>query len=310
MVDEVSARLGDQPAGAWDHLIVELQALRRSAGDPSFAEIARRISEHRTAQGVPEHAARIARSSVHDAFRLGRTRINLPLVREIVTALGADPSVVSEWVAPAPQPEPEPEPVPAPPGWQVVALMAACVALNIFGRLFVDLLHLPIYLDMVGTAIAAIALGPWRGALVGGTTNLVGVLISGLVSIPFALVNIVGALVWGYGVRRFGFGRTLPRFFVLNLIVAVCCTLVAVPILMALGGSVHQGQDLITDSFQEFSNTLLVAVGLANTLTSLADKVLTGFVALVVISALPLSMRAGLDLVLTGPEPDRPSGRP
>src|SRR5690606_987196 len=94
----------------------------------------------------------------------------------------------------------------------VLLLMAGCVAINFVGREFVDLLHLPLYLDMVGTAIAAMALGPWRGAAVGATTNLVGVIGSGWVSLPFMLVNVVGALAWGYGVRRWDLGRTLLRF--------------------------------------------------------------------------------------------------
>src|SRR5690606_28147164 len=77
------------------------------------------------------------------------------------------------------------------------ALMLGCVAVNLLGREFVDLLNLPVYLDMVGTALAAIVLGPWRGAAVGATTNLAGLFISGIASAPFAVVNVVGALVWG-----------------------------------------------------------------------------------------------------------------
>lgn len=285
-------------SGPWDHLVGELHALRRAAGDPSYAEIARRITEQRTEQGLPEHASRIARSSVHDAFRLGRTRVNLPLVREIAAALGADPGAVEGWINPSLRPDPTPEPVAAPSQRQVALLMVGCLGLNLIGRVVVDTLHLPVYFDMVGTAVVAIVVGPWRGALVGGATNLIGV-VGALVSLPFALVNIVGALVWGYGIRRLGLGRTLPRFFALNLLVALSCSLIAVPILMIQGGSVDQGQDLITQTFAELTDEMWVAVGLSNLVTSTADKVITGFVALVIISALPLTLRSRVDLVLT-----------
>ena len=125
---------------------------------------------------------------------------------------------------------------------------------------------------------------------------------SGVASIPFALVNIAGALAWGYGVRRFGFARTLPRFFVLNLIVAVVCTLIAVPILVLMfGGTTGHGQDTITDMFFALTHTLFVAVGFSNMLISLAEKVLSGFMALVAVSALPASMRTGLPLVSAPP---------
>lgn len=317
-------RTTSQPptGGRWDPLIEELRTLRRQADEPSYAEMTRRLIDQRLAEGMDEHAARIAKSSVHDAFRLGRSRINLPLVREFARVLGADPSVVDQWVAacspdaptraphPAPDPAPDPEVAPAEPSppptvaavaatKQVVVLLVACVALNLVGREFVDFFRFPIYLDMVGTAIAAIALGPWRGAGVGLTTNLIGAIGSGWVSIPFALVNIVGALVWGYGVRAWGMGRTLARFFVLNLMAAFACTVVAVPILVTVVGDRLDADQftirlLVEDALGNFAG----AVAFSNLMTSSADKLISGFFALVVISALPVALRTGLPLVL------------
>lgn len=306
----MSTQQGDsdaRPVGRWDLVIDELHALRRAAGDPSFAEMTRRLIQQRMAEGQDEHAARIAKSSVHDAFRLGRSRLNIPLTRELVRMLGGDPALLDEWLArsdapPAPSSPPSVESPPArvgpPPLAHVLVLGVACVLLNLLGRVFVDVLHLPLYLDMVGTAIAAIALGPWRGAAVGATTNVVGVIGSGMVSLPFALVNVAGALVWGYGVRRLALGRTLPRFFTLNLMVATVCTVVALPILAAYGETVGHGQDLITGSFRELTDRLVVALGASNLLTSLGDKLIAGFVALVAISALPLDLRSQVCLPL------------
>ncbi len=105
------------------------------------------------------------------------------------------------------------------PPRRALLLLVVCVVVNLLGRSLVELLHLPVHLDMVGTAIAALALGPWRGAAVGLATNLLGVAESGPVSVPFALVNVAGALVWGYGARRWGLGRSLPRFLGLNVLV-------------------------------------------------------------------------------------------
>ncbi|WP_341928069.1 hypothetical protein [Nocardioides psychrotolerans] len=302
----------------WDHLALELQTLRTRAGDPSFAEIARRVSEQRLARGASEHAARVARTTVYDAFRTGRARVNLELVRDIGTALGGSDADVDGWIARCRHPQPpeqssapEPQPVESsvvPPAGvrEAVLLMAACLAANLLGRTFVDFLHLPIHLDMVGTAIAAIALGPWRGAAVGASTNVVGALLSGPASIPFAIVNVAGALAWGYGVRRFGLGRTLPRFLALNVMVAALCTLLAVPILVGLyGGSAGNGQDTITTTFLALTHQLTVSVGFSNLLVSLADKLFSGFVALVVISTLPAGLRLGSRLVLSAPPPTR-----
>ncbi|MDN4173200.1 hypothetical protein QWY28_09625 [Nocardioides sp. SOB77] len=308
--------------GRWDRFAEELQVLRRAAGEPSFAEIARRVADQRAAAGVDEHAARVARTTVYDAFRTGRARVNVPLVREIVVALDADPALVDAWLAapvervgavPPVQPVEPVEPVAEPaaegrvPRRTALLLLAAFVVANVLGRTFVDLFDLPIYLDMVGTAAAALALGPWYGVAVAVVTNLAGVVPSGVASIPFVLVNVAGALVWGYGVRRWGMGRTLLRFFSLNLVVAAACSLVAVPILLAMfGGSTGHGEDLIVDTFLDVTGSSVVAIAVGNLLVSLADKVISGFAALVAVSGLPPRLRAGVPLPLTptpaGPE--------
>lgn len=291
---------------AWDGLTQRLQAYRKSVGNPSYATIAARISDQRIVAGMNEHAARVPRSTVYDSFRVGRARPNFDFVREIGAALGADVEQVNTWITDCHHHEtnehPPPQPVEPAPVRQVLLLMAVCVGFNMFGRLVVDWLHLPIYLDMWGTAIAALALGPWRGAFVGGVTNVIGAIGSGWVSLPFAVVNIAGALVWGYGARRYNMTRTLPRYLLLNVLVAVACTLIAVPILvLVFDGSVGQGQDTITQTFLDLTHRLTAAVGLSNMLTSLIDKVLSGFVALVAVTALPMALRHDLKMFAVVP---------
>ncbi|HEY0950781.1 hypothetical protein [Nocardioides sp.] len=306
-------------SGRWDGLIAHLHELRDGAGCPSYAALARLITDQRIADGQDVYGARIARSSVHDAFRYGRTRINVDLTKELVRALGADPALVDRWVEEATRvrraptaeaPTPGPAPVAGPGPGAVALLLLGCLALNLAGREFVDFFELPVYLDMVGTAIAAIALGPWRGAALGATTNLVGVLGSGWVSVPFGLVNVVGALVWGYGVRRWRLGRTLPRFFALNVLAALACSVFAVPIIVAVfGHDLRTGHDVITHLVDDSIDTFLLALGFSNALTSMADKLISGFVALVVVSALPAALRRDLDLVAVSPPPTGEAAR-
>ena len=71
----------------------------RAVGDPSYAEIVRRISDQRVAQGIPTHGARVARTTVYDTFRTERSRVNLAFVREIAHALGGEDAQVDEWIA-------------------------------------------------------------------------------------------------------------------------------------------------------------------------------------------------------------------
>ncbi|GAB3249446.1 hypothetical protein GCM10027425_06300 [Alteromonas gracilis] len=287
-----------EPVGPWDRVARELTALRLRAGNPSFEQVTRQVTAARIEAGASEHSARVARSTVYDCFRSGRARLNLVLVREIAAVLGAGDAEVDRWLAPQPEPAPASSvpvapPTPSPavpvvgpvPARIAVAVVAVGVLVGVLGREFQELLGLPIYLDMIGTAVSALALGPWWGALTGLLTNVSGIAVSGPASLPFALVNIAGALVWGYGVRR-GWGRTLLRFLALNVAVAVVCSAIAIAILLGLyGGSTGHAQDTLVANFDRFL-PLEAAVALGNLFVSVADKVISGFVALALVAAI------------------------
>src|SRR5699024_4231628 len=113
----------------------------------------------------------------------------------------------------------------------VLGVMIACVIVDGVGHALVGTLHLALYLDMIGTAVSAIVLGPWYGVAVAVLGTATGTLIHGTMALPFALVNVAGALAWGYGARRRGTSFSFASFFTLNIHVALVCTLVAVPIL-------------------------------------------------------------------------------
>ncbi|MCW5879039.1 MAG: hypothetical protein KIS80_09275 [Anaerolineales bacterium] len=178
----------------------------------------------------------------------------------------------------------------------VVALVPVAAALNIVGGTIRSALQLPIFLDMIGTAVTAIVLGPWWGALVGAITNIVNSFLSGPISLPFAVVNVVGALVWGYG-HRWGWGKTNVGFFLLNILVAFLCSVTAVPIYVFIfGGATGHFSDVMTAAFLAMGQNLIVSVFSSNILVSLADKIISGYVALAIIEALPANLTQNLML--------------
>lgn len=317
-----------QPAGdSLDAIVLDLQQLRLTSGDVSYAQIAIRIAERRREYGANEAAARIARSTVFDAFREGRQRINPDLIAEIVLALGENEAAAETWrtrcitaqgverqrVKPltpasavgAAVDEPS-RPAQADPPINaekhhrlrtalIIAVIVSCVGINIFGNTVTAKFGLPVFLDMIGTAIASIALGPWYGVLVGLSTNLFATVAGSPVSLAFSLVNIAGALVWGYGYHRFGMGRTHLKFFLLNVIAGVTCTIVAAPITVLLfDGSVTHASNTTTESLVALGHGVWAAVFSANLLSSLADKLISGYLALAaarVLAPLHLSSR-------------------
>jgi energy-coupling factor transport system substrate-specific component len=184
----------------------------------------------------------------------------------------------------------------------VVALVPAAAALNIVGGYINNALHLPIFLDMIGTCVAAIVLGPWWGALVGVITNVGGSFFTGPIGIPFALANVAGALVWGYGVRSWGMGRNQVTYFLLNILVALAVSAAAAPIVIfVFGGATGHSSDALTAAFAQAGRDLVTAVFASNVIVSLADKIIAGYIGLAIIAALPANLTAGLTLPAQSP---------
>jgi energy-coupling factor transport system substrate-specific component len=178
----------------------------------------------------------------------------------------------------------------------VVAVIPVAAALNIVGGYINTVLKLPIFLDMIGTMVTAVILGPWWGALVGAITNIVNSFISGPISLPFAVVNVVGALVWGYA-NMWGWMKKSWSFFLVNVLVATVCSIFAVPIYVFIfGGATGHFADVMTAAFLAMGQNLIVSVFSSNILVSLADKIISGFVGLAIIEALPANLSANANL--------------
>lgn len=178
----------------------------------------------------------------------------------------------------------------------VVAVIPVAAALNIVGGYINTVLKLPIFLDMIGTMVTAVILGPWWGALVGAITNIVNSFISGPISLPFAVVNVVGALVWGYA-NVWGWMKKTWSFFLVNILVAFICSVFAVPIyVFVFGGATGHFADVMTAAFLAMGQNLIVSVFSSNILVSLADKIISGFVGLAIIEALPENLSSGANL--------------
>jgi len=178
----------------------------------------------------------------------------------------------------------------------VVAVIPVAAALNIVGGYINTVLRLPIFLDMIGTMVTAVILGPWWGALVGAITNIVNSFISGPISLPFAVVNVAGGLVWGYA-NMWGWMKKTWSFFLVNVLVATVSSLFAVPIyVFVFGGATGHFADVMTAAFLAMGQNLIVSVFSSNILVSLADKIISGFVGLAIIEALPENLTANAKL--------------
>src|SRR3990170_1412951 len=98
---------------------------------------------------------------------------------------------------------------------EIAVIVAAGILLNYLGLALSLRLQSLLYLDMTGTALAALLLGPWWGAIVALlSSSLVNWLLypgpgADVIVFPWSLVNIAGAFFWGFMARRAGFRKYL-----------------------------------------------------------------------------------------------------
>lgn len=177
----------------------------------------------------------------------------------------------------------------------VIALVPVASVMNVIGGTVASALKLPIFLDMIGTAVVAMTIGPWWGALVGVITNVTAGFITGPTSIPFAACNVVGALIWGYG-TKWGWANDKLKFFGLSVASGVGVSLMAAPIVIfVFGGATGHASDVLTAGLLAAGGDMWSSVFSSNIIVSSADKILSSFLALAIIGALPTNLQ------VTGP---------
>lgn len=164
-------------------------------------------------------------------------------------------------------------------------VIVLCIALNFFAPMLIEVIYRgypPIFVDMIGTAISALALGPWYGVAVGVVSNLASTTLggAGITHLLFAIVQIVGALIWGYGTRKFRWFATFPRFVLLSAIVGLASAIISVPILISQVGHLGfpAGQALAEAIIGHSTLSIGIAF-LVNTSINIIDKVLTSILA-------------------------------
>ena len=143
---------------------------------------------------------------------------------------------------------------------EIVMIVGLGVLVNSIGLALSLQLKSVIYLDMIGTAVTALLLGPWWGAVVGLISNsfVNWLLFTGQgapISIfPWSLVNMAGGFFWGFMAQRDSFRKyvqsaensNLPHlYYLLQFGVCAACvmSIFGTAVQAALGGNVGLALD-------------------------------------------------------------------
>lgn len=165
--------------------------------------------------------------------------------------------------------------------------------MNMAGGFLALSLKLPVYLDSIGTMLAAALLGPLYGMFPG----LVSGLISGFTSDIYALYYIPVQLITGF-LTGFVYQHTQPKGLKLLPVAAVISlpgTVVSSTITAFLfGGITSSGSTILVQLLSHAGLNLTLSVCIVQALTDYADRVLALLLTVTVIAAIPSSVRSRL----------------
>src|SRR5258707_1162484 len=125
--------------------------------------------------------------------------------------------------------------------------MGMLIAFNVAVGGLVYVLKLPIFLDSIGTILAAVLLGPWRAALVGIFSFLIAAAIINPVYVWFSGTQAIIAFVMYLAARYLAVFRSLVRAIPTGLALGVVTGIASAPVIVfVFGGVAGSGRDLIT----------------------------------------------------------------
>lgn len=110
-----------------------------------------------------------------------------------------------------------------------IALIPIAIGINYIGKLFAEVLRLPLWLDSIGTVLASMLAGPIVGAIAGLVNNIIFGLTVDPISFVYALTNMAIGIVVGV-IAYSGWVKNIGRAIVLGIIVGFTAVLVSTPL--------------------------------------------------------------------------------
>ena len=168
----------------------------------------------------------------------------------------------------------------------VILLIPVAIAINIVGGQMTSILKLPIDLDMIGVLLVGMVAGPIPAAVTGVLTNL----INGIMDpswIPYAFTSFFIGIGSGLLAKAKMTNRVWKNV-ISGIIVALIGTITATPItVFFFGGATGGGASMIAAGLMATGKQILESVFSVYIVTELVGKLISIFVAYIILKALP-----------------------
>ena len=167
-----------------------------------------------------------------------------------------------------------------------LCVIAIAIALNVVGGHIALLLHLPVYLDSIGTILIAVLYGPVYGILPPLLYGLVMGFTIDIFSLYYMPVGIILGLVTGLVARKFP--PKGKNIFLLALLITIPGTIVSSIITaMLFGGITSSGSTVLVQILNKAGLGLTPSVFIVQILTDYIDRLISLFVVAALLKVIP-----------------------
>lgn len=172
-----------------------------------------------------------------------------------------------------------------------LVLIPAAIGINYLGKLFAGLLKLPLWLDSIGTCLAAVLAGPIVGAICGAANNIIYGLTMDPISTVYALTNIAIGIVVGI-LSYYGFMKNIKVSIITALITGLAAVVVSTPLNMIFWGGTTG--NVWGDALYAWSVASNIPVWIASALDEIVvdvpDKIAVIIIVFLINKSLPKSL--------------------
>lgn len=171
-------------------------------------------------------------------------------------------------------------------------LIPAAVGINFLGKLFADVLKLPLWIDAIGTVLASMLAGPVVGAIVGVINNIVYGFTTSPVSFVYAITQAVIGLVVGIMAYK-GWISNVGKAIVLGLVVGFIAAIVSTPlnIMFWEGTTGNVWGDALFAAMLAKDMPLWLASFADSIVVDVPDKVVTVLLGFLIFKGLPKNVK-------------------
>ncbi|MDW0116892.1 ECF transporter S component [Sporosarcina thermotolerans] len=173
-----------------------------------------------------------------------------------------------------------------------LVLIPAAVGINYLGKLFADLLKLPLWVDSIGTVLSSMLAGPIVGALSGIVNNVVYGFTTSPVSFVYAITSAVIGLIAGIMAYK-GWISNAGKAIVLGLVVGFIAAIVSTPlnIMFWEGTTGNVWGDALFATMLAKDMPLWLASFADSVVVDVPDKVVTVLLSFLIFKGLPKNVK-------------------